>query len=375
VAAIIVVGVTEGARGYRDWGARMLRWRVGWSGGCRDRHPAGGAGVASAANVAIWGAPAPVLTALPGRARAVRRAALVNPLDGPFGEEPGWAATRCPSCRSGGRRSPRALLAPIVALWHLPLWPRAARRRRHPHHVRHHLVYVWLFNRTGGSVLLTIAFHIAQGTFSYACWLRGRRRRRMDWIVGVLWFAIARAVIAFDGRRGGGPPVGSGAAPALTVWLARVGPFSGAGPAPCAATLRADHRRRHDRRLGPAPRPGDTLLAQRFGAERRTSVVWVLWVLGAAATFGALRPRAVPPRAVRADRRRVPDRRGLVRRCGLVAWRRRPDNHSGLLMTATGFALFASPLLAQVGSPLAKTSALVLPDLWVVSSSRSCSPC
>ena len=35
-------------------------------------------------------------------------------------------------------------------------------------------------------------------------------------------------------------------------------------------------------------------------------------------------------------------------------------------MTATGFALFASPLLAQVGSPLAKTLALVLPDLWVV---------
>src|SRR6185312_12879635 len=53
---------------------------------------------------------------------------------------------------------------------------------------------------------------------------------------------------------------------------------------------------------------------------------------------------------------------GLFAACGLVAWRRRPDNHSGLLMTATGFALFVSPLLAQVGSPLAKTSALVLPD-------------
>ena len=112
---------------------------------------------------------------------------------------------------------------------------------------------------------------------------------------------------------------------------------------------------------------GDTLLAQRFGAERRTSVVWVLlWVLGAAATFGALAPvlfRHVPFEPIDVAFRIVG---ASFVACGLVAWRRRPDNHSGLLMTATGFALFVSPLLAQVGSPLAKTSALVLPDLWVV---------
>ena len=38
---------------------------------------------------------------------------------------------------------------------------------------------------------------------------------------------------------------------------------------------------------------------------------------------------------------------GLFAACGLVAWRRRPDNHSGRLMTATGFAFLASPLLLQ----------------------------
>src|SRR6185369_5774687 len=36
---------------------------------------------------------------------------------------------------------------------------------------------------------------------------------------------------------------------------------------------------------------------------------------------------------------------GLFAACGLVAWRRRPDNHSGRLMTATGLAFLASPLL------------------------------
>ena len=112
---------------------------------------------------------------------------------------------------------------------------------------------------------------------------------------------------------------------------------------------------------------GDTLLAQRFGAERRTSVVWVLlWVLGAAATFGALAPvlfRHVPFEPIDVAFR---DRRGLVRRLWTGRLAPRPDNRSGLLMTATGFALFASPLLAQVDSPLAKTLALVLPDLWVL---------
>ena len=30
VAALVVVGVAEGPAGYRDLGARMIRWRVGW---------------------------------------------------------------------------------------------------------------------------------------------------------------------------------------------------------------------------------------------------------------------------------------------------------------------------------------------------------
>ena len=31
VAALAVIGVTEGRAGYRDLGARMIRWRVGWT--------------------------------------------------------------------------------------------------------------------------------------------------------------------------------------------------------------------------------------------------------------------------------------------------------------------------------------------------------
>ena len=57
---------------------------------------------------------------------------------------------------------------------------------------------------------------------------------------------------------------------------------------------------------------------------------------------------------------------GLFATCGLVAWRRRPDNHSGRLMTATGLAFLASPLLLQFDSPLLRTAGLLLRNVWLL---------
>ena len=50
---------------------------------------------------------------------------------------------------------------------------------------------------------------------------------------------------------------------------------------------------------------------------------------------------------------------------GLIAWRRRPDSRSGALMTATGFAFFASPLLSQLDGALASTVMILLVDAWI----------
>ena len=52
--------------------------------------------------------------------------------------------------------------------------------------------------------------------------------------------------------------------------------------------------------------------------------------------------------------------------CGLVAWRRRPDSRSGLLMTATGFLLFVEPVFAQFGTPEMDTVGFLLQDLWSI---------
>ena len=57
---------------------------------------------------------------------------------------------------------------------------------------------------------------------------------------------------------------------------------------------------------------------------------------------------------------------GLFAACGLVAWRRRPDNHSGRLMTATGFAFLASPLLLSFESPVLRTAGLLLRNVWLL---------
>ncbi|HYO18707.1 MAG TPA: histidine kinase dimerization/phosphoacceptor domain-containing protein, partial [Dermatophilaceae bacterium] len=57
---------------------------------------------------------------------------------------------------------------------------------------------------------------------------------------------------------------------------------------------------------------------------------------------------------------------GLFAACGLVAWRRRPDNYSGRLMTATGFAFLASPLLVRSDWPLLRTAGLLLRNVWLL---------
>ena len=50
---------------------------------------------------------------------------------------------------------------------------------------------------------------------------------------------------------------------------------------------------------------------------------------------------------------------------GLLAWHKRPDSYTGVLMTATGFAFFVSPLLRQIDGALAFTVWNLLVDVWI----------
>ncbi len=106
----------------------------------------------------------------------------------------------------------------------------------------------------------------------------------------------------------------------------------------------------------------------RFARSAHRPVFWILlWAVALAAEFGALVPvlfaNGVPTEAIDIAFRLIG---GSFAVCGLSAWRRRPDNLSGLLMTSTGFAFFVSPLLSQLAWPPAQVVARWLPDLWVL---------
>jgi uncharacterized protein len=202
VAALVVIGVAEGSRGYRDLGARMIRWRVGWIWWCVALGtPLAVLALAATANVTIWGAPAPVLAEVSWAGLAAALAVrFVNPLDGPLGEEPGWRGYALPLLQAD--RAPLAaglVLAPVVALWHLPLVTSGLLA---PIALvvtfAITLVYVWLFNRTGGSVLMTLAFHVAQGAGYAFLGFAGADAARMDWLTGGLWCMLAVALIGLD---------------------------------------------------------------------------------------------------------------------------------------------------------------------------------
>jgi signal transduction histidine kinase len=115
--------------------------------------------------------------------------------------------------------------------------------------------------------------------------------------------------------------------------------------------------------------PSSARVARRFTASQRHLAFWIVawsafalaevWVLVHFVLSGPvapLQPVLVVFRIVG----------GLFAACGLVAWRRRPDNHSGRLMTATGFAFLASPLLLQFDSPLLRTTGLLLRNVWLL---------
>jgi membrane protease YdiL (CAAX protease family) len=203
VAALVVIGLTDGRAGYRDLLARLTRWRVGWNWWLVALGtPLAVLAVAAVANVTFWDAPAPDLANLAwadiGMLFALR---FVNPLDGPLGEEPGFRGYAVPQLqRRWAPLRAAGTLGAFAALWHLPL---VTSGELPPIGIvvtfAITFVYVWLFNRTGGSVLMTLVFHVAQGSVTYAALgFTGADASRMDWLTGALWVLLAIGVVTLD---------------------------------------------------------------------------------------------------------------------------------------------------------------------------------
>jgi uncharacterized protein len=203
VAALLVIAVAEGGRGFRELGSRLIRWRVGWI------WYAVALGlpvvlVLVTGWVTSWlGAPAPDLSAVVWADVALVLAVrLVNPADSAMGEEPGFRGYALPHLQD--RLSPLAaatVLGVLTAGWHLPLvlqgrlgWIGL------PSTLAITFLYVWLFNRTGGSLLMPLLFHASQGAFTFGMLgFPGADEDRAAYVYfGVLVVAVA-AVVVLDG--------------------------------------------------------------------------------------------------------------------------------------------------------------------------------
>ncbi|HZA92201.1 MAG TPA: CPBP family intramembrane glutamic endopeptidase, partial [Gemmatimonadales bacterium] len=173
VAALIVIPLTRGWAGLRELGSRLVRWRVRWFwylvalGLPLTVHL-----LTAGLNTAAGGDVSSVTVASVSAAVLTFLVRLVNPTDGPLGEEPGWRGFALPGLQS--RHSPLAattILALLVAGWHLPLFFLEEGALQPPVLVAGLVTtiavtywYSWLFNRTSGSVLLVVIAHSIEGS-------------------------------------------------------------------------------------------------------------------------------------------------------------------------------------------------------------------
>jgi uncharacterized protein len=223
IAALIVIPLTQGRAGLRELGSRMIRWRVRWY-----RYvvavglPLAVLLVTVGLNVAL-GASAPSLAGVGSLSTllmvfAVR---LINPLDGPMGEEPGWRGFALPGLQT--TLSPLVttlILAVLITGWHLPTF--LIEGGFQPSIFVGGVVgtvavtfwYTWLFNRTGGSVLLVLVAHSTQGTIKIgAPWSTSADVAQAILIYAFVASAVAIGLVIFDRKAWRGPAAAEATTP------------------------------------------------------------------------------------------------------------------------------------------------------------------
>jgi len=131
---------------------------------------------------------------------------LINPLDGPMGEEPGWRGFALPGLQT--TLSPLVttlILAVLITGWHLPTFfleggfQPAIFVGGVVGTVAVTFWYTWLFNHTGGSVLLVLLAHATQGTIKIgAPWSASADVAQALLVYAFVASAVAIGLVIFD---------------------------------------------------------------------------------------------------------------------------------------------------------------------------------
>jgi membrane protease YdiL (CAAX protease family) len=201
IAALIVTGLAEGRVGMRTLLGRLVRARIGFS-----------------SYAIIFGLPillcavAIAIMALFGQRIALPTAAALRELPERFifillfiglGEEPGWRGFALPRLqRTHSALIASLILAPIWALWHLPLmgneFPLAIIPAFLISLLGGTLIQTWLFNRSKGSVFGQMLFHATVNTVGAGLifpLMKGPAFVPFWYLYASLWLAVGLAVI------------------------------------------------------------------------------------------------------------------------------------------------------------------------------------
>ena len=209
LAALIVIPITQGWAGLRELGSRMIRWRVRWYWYVvAIALPLAVVLLTVGLNVAL-GASTPSLVQFGSVTTVLMVFAvrLLNPGDGALGEEPGWRGFALPGLqRTLSPLVSTLILGVLVTGWHVPLLF-LEEGGLQPSILVGYLLgtvavtfwYSWLFNHTGGSVLITLVSHATQGTITIgALWSASADVAQATLLFSVVASVVAMGLVAFD---------------------------------------------------------------------------------------------------------------------------------------------------------------------------------
>ncbi len=212
VAALIVVGISEGKAGIKAWWSKVIqrKTRLGW---------------------VLLAAALPLVITLTAAGLNLRLGAhLTQAIDwttplfvlpimllvSGMWEEPGWTGFALPRLQERFVNLPSGTLLATVIMgvirtgWHLPLmfsgniyWSDIVLV------LAVQIVISWLFNASAGSVLTVMALHLLNNTVSgefVMQWFGGADWVRQSWLLALVWSLLALGVLIIAGRNLGRKP-------------------------------------------------------------------------------------------------------------------------------------------------------------------------
>lgn len=210
IAAIIVVAISGGGPAVKALFSRLVRWKFG----LKWYVIAIGLTIlitlsAVALNI-LLGAPAPTAEQLSGWTELPISFIFLFLLAG-AAEELGWRGFAQHHLQEKYSALTSALMISVVGvIWHLPLFLTGSIELPDvPLVFAGYVVYAWLFNKTGGSVLITMIAHATNNTISgefFSPMFQGADSVRQSALLAILWIVAAVIVTLLAGKELGRKP-------------------------------------------------------------------------------------------------------------------------------------------------------------------------